>query len=81
MRRIPWSFCCLCLLAVAVAFTASSALAQPATQKLRVAVMDLSGSALKMQTSQTGLGGGMSGMPGAPGGRSNGQRVGAPRVT
>jgi curli biogenesis system outer membrane secretion channel CsgG len=68
MRRIPWSFCCLCLLAVAVAFTASSALAQPATQKLRVAVMDLSGSALKMQTSQTGLGGGMSGMPGAPGG-------------
>jgi curli biogenesis system outer membrane secretion channel CsgG len=61
------------LLAPAMAIGLSAALAQqPPTQKLRVAVMDLSGSALKMQSSTSGLGGGMpgvpGGMPGMPGG-------------
>lgn len=50
---------------LALAVGVSTALAQqPASQKLRVAVMDLSGSVLKMQQSTTGLGGGMPGMPG-----------------
>ncbi|MBI3568165.1 MAG: hypothetical protein HY084_08195 [Gemmatimonadetes bacterium] len=52
------------LLAVASAsFAAVASAQQPASQKLRVAVMDLSGSALKMQTSQTGIGGMPGGMP------------------
>ncbi|MCX5760348.1 MAG: hypothetical protein NTW72_02385 [Gemmatimonadetes bacterium] len=52
-------------LALLLAIGSTQALAQPsATQKLRVAVMDLSGSALKMQQATSGLGGGMSGMPG-----------------
>jgi curli biogenesis system outer membrane secretion channel CsgG len=41
---------------------------QPASQTLRVAVMELSGSALKMQQATTGFGGGIPGMPGMPGG-------------
>ena len=50
-------------LALALAIGASTARAQqPATQKLRVAVMDLSGSALKMQQATSGLGGGMPGV-------------------
>lgn len=54
------------VLALALAMGSSTTLAQqPASQKLRVAVMDLSGSALKMQMSTTGLGGG--GAPGMPG--------------
>ncbi len=53
------------VLALALAMGASTALAQqPASQKLRIAVMDLSGSALKMQTSTTGLASGVPGMPG-----------------
>ena len=52
-------------LALVLVIGSTQALAQqPATQKLRVAVMDLSGSALKMQQATSGLGGGMSGMPG-----------------
>jgi len=48
---------------LAMALGASVATAQqPATQKLRVAVMDLSGSALKMQQATSGLGGGMPGV-------------------
>jgi curli biogenesis system outer membrane secretion channel CsgG len=54
--RLPLGF-------ASIALAVSSALAQPATQKMRVAVMDLSGSALKMQTTQSGMGG-MGGMPG-----------------
>ncbi|HEY5489597.1 MAG TPA: hypothetical protein VIK25_00275 [Gemmatimonadaceae bacterium] len=51
------------VLALALAVGSAPAVAQqPATQKLRVAVMDLSGSALKMQQATTGLGGGMPGV-------------------
>ncbi len=50
-------------LALVVAIGSTQAFAQPsATQKLRVAVMDLSGSALKMQQATSGLGGGMPGV-------------------
>jgi curli biogenesis system outer membrane secretion channel CsgG len=49
------------LLAVALAPDLATA-QQPGTQKARVAVMDLSGSALKMQQATSGLGGGMPGM-------------------
>jgi curli biogenesis system outer membrane secretion channel CsgG len=52
------------LLALALVVASSTALAQPTTQKIRVAVMDLSGSALKMQTATTGLAQVMPGMPG-----------------
>lgn len=51
------------VLALVLAVGSSPAVAQqPATQKLRVAVMDLSGSALKMQQATSGLGGGMPGV-------------------
>ncbi|MEK6612041.1 MAG: CsgG/HfaB family protein [Gemmatimonadota bacterium] len=51
------------VLALALVIGSTAALAQqPATQKLRVAVMDLSGSALKMQQATSGLGGGMPGV-------------------
>jgi curli biogenesis system outer membrane secretion channel CsgG len=51
------------VLALAVAAGSSPAVAQqPAAKKIRVAVMDLSGSALKMQQATTGLGGGMPGV-------------------
>lgn len=51
------------VLALALAVGSAPAVAQqPATQKLRVAVMDLSNSALKMQQATTGLGGGMPGV-------------------
>jgi curli biogenesis system outer membrane secretion channel CsgG len=52
--------------AVALAFSSAAPLfaQEPASQKLRVAVMDLSGSALKMQSSMAPIGGGVPGMPG-----------------
>lgn len=51
------------VLALALPVVCAAAFAQqPTTQKLRVAVMDLSGSALKMQQATSGLGGGVPGV-------------------
>jgi len=58
MKR-PYILSAIALIAMAGPVAAQ----QPASQKLRVAVMDLSGSALKMQTSTSGFG-----MPGGMGG-------------